>query len=107
MGTGIWDPTIYLVGYTHILNLRISTATSSQARSNWKYNPVGMNTNEPNLTSSLVPHKIVGSLGATFNLIEKSPTTFSFYEGQSGRPFSYKEKRVMLTIMVMETREMI
>ena len=81
------------LSYTYSQSKDINSLTSSQARSNWKYNPVGMNTNEPNLTSSNyeVPHRIVGSLGATFNLIEKSPTTFSFfYEGQSGRPFSYK-----------------
>ena len=94
---GYWDLGSYnLLGglsYTYSQSKDINSLTSSQARSNWKYNPVGMNTNEPNLTSSNyeVPHRIVGSLGATFNFIEKSPTTFSFfYEGQSGRPFSYK-----------------
>ena len=81
------------LSYTYSQSKDINSLTSSQAKSNWKYNPVGMHTNEPNLTSSNyeVPHRIVGSLGATFNFIKNSPTTFSFfYEGQSGRPFSYK-----------------
>ncbi len=81
------------LSYTYSQSKDINSLTSSQARSNWKYNPVGLNTNEPNLTSSLyeIPHRIVGNLGATFNLIKNSPTTFSFYyEGKSGLPFSYK-----------------
>jgi hypothetical protein len=94
---GFWNLGSYNVNaglsYTYSQSKDINSLTSSQARSNWKYNPVGMHTNEPNLTSSNyeVPHRIVGSVGATFNFIKNSPTTFSFfYEGQSGRPFSYK-----------------
>tara|TARA_B100001250_G_C19811908_1_gene796131 strand:+ start:1030 stop:4164 length:3135 start_codon:yes stop_codon:yes gene_type:complete len=97
MVDGSWNLGTYDVNaglsYTNSQSKDINSLTSSQARSNWKYNPVGMHTNEPNLTSSNyeVPHRIVGSLGATFNFVESSSTTFSFfYEGQSGRPFSYK-----------------
>jgi hypothetical protein len=97
MVDGAWSLGAYDVNaglsYTNSQSKDINSLTSSQARSNWKYNPVGMHTNEPNLTSSNyeVPHRIVGSVGATFNFVESSSTTFSFfYEGQSGRPFSYK-----------------
>ena len=97
MVDGAWSLGAYDVNaglsYTYSQSKDINSLTSSQARSNWKYNPVGMHTNEPNLTSSNyeVPHRVVGSVGATFNFIDNSPTTFSFYfEGQSGRPFSYK-----------------
>jgi hypothetical protein len=97
MVDGSWSLGAYDVNaglsYTNSQSKDINSLTSSQARSNWKYNPVGMHTNEPNLTSSNyeIPHRIVGSVGATFNFVESSSTTFSFfYEGQSGRPFSYK-----------------
>jgi hypothetical protein len=94
---GSWNIGQYLVNaglsYTYSQSKDINSLTSSQAKSNWKYNPTGMTTNHPNLTSSLyeVPHRIVGSLGATFNFIKDSPTTLSlFFEGKSGHPFSYK-----------------
>ncbi len=99
MVDGAWDLGLGILtaglSYTYSQSKDINSLTSSQAKSNWKYNPVGMATNDPNLTSSLyeIPHRFVGTLGATVELMKHFPTTFFlYYEGKSGNPFSYKGK---------------
>lgn len=84
--------TVASLAYTYSQSKDLNSLTSSQAKSNWRYNPIGMNTNEPKLTSSLyeLPHRIVGTITHTVKLLRGSPTTFSlFYEGKSGDPYSY------------------
>jgi len=94
---GEWDLGLGILSaglsYTYSQAKDINSLTSSQAKSNWKYNPVGMATNDPNLTSSLyeVPHRIVANIGGTVDMVKNFPTTISiYYEGKSGNPFSYK-----------------
>ncbi len=80
------------LSYTYSQAKDINSLTSSQARSNWRYNPIGYDTNNPELTSSLyeIPHRIMGYLSHRFEFLKGSPTTVSlFYEGRSGDPFSY------------------
>lgn len=80
------------LSYTYSQAKDINSLTSSQARSNWRYNPIGYDTNNPELTSSLyeIPHRIMGYFSHRFEFLKSSPTTVSlFYEGRSGDPFSY------------------
>jgi hypothetical protein len=69
-----------------------NSVTSSQARSQMRYNPIDGNPNAPRLTTSLyeVAHRIYASVSYTAEFFQNAPTTFSvFYNGQSGQPFSY------------------
>ena len=69
-----------------------NSVTSSQALSQYKYNPVQGNPNDPGLTTSNfeVKHRIMAAVSYTFEYLENWKTTVSlFYNGQSGRPFSY------------------
>jgi len=77
----------YLYGRSYSLN----DGTSSVALSNWRYNPIGMNINSPNLAVSNY------TVGSRINLTATVPhrlfwratgTASMFYNGQSGRPFS-------------------
>lgn len=80
------------VSYTYSQSKSVNSLTSSQAKSNWRYNPIGVDTNDPQLASSLyeIPHRIVGTLSQSIELLKGSPTTFSlFYEGKSGGPYTY------------------
>jgi len=97
MVDGAWDLGLGILtaglSYTYSQAKDINSLTSSQAKSNWRYNPTGKTTNDPDLTSSLyeVPHRIVGTLGGTVELVKQFPTSvFLYYEGKSGNPYSYK-----------------
>ena len=68
----------------------VNDGTSSQARSNWRFNNVGTDPNDPELGTSAyqIEHRVNLSLSYRFGF-EKAPTTVSlFYNSQSGRPFS-------------------
>ncbi|MFH1851053.1 MAG: TonB-dependent receptor [Candidatus Neomarinimicrobiota bacterium] len=80
------------LAYTYSQSKDINSLTSSQAKSNWRYSPIGLNTNNPGLTSSLyeLPHRLILSLNQAIELLPGAPTTVSlFYEGKSGSPYSY------------------
>ncbi|MBI2416337.1 MAG: TonB-dependent receptor [Ignavibacteriales bacterium] len=69
-----------------------NSVTSSQAQSQFRYNPISGNPNDPKLTTSNfeIKHRILLSVSYDVEFIESYKTTFTvFYNGQSGRPFSY------------------
>jgi hypothetical protein len=70
----------------------VNSTTSSQAFSNWRFNPVADDPNNPPLTPSNfdVPHRVLLSAAYEAQLIRRAPSEFSFvFVGESGRPFSY------------------
>ncbi|MCC9169115.1 TonB-dependent receptor [Pontibacter harenae] len=80
------------VAYTYGKAKDVNSGTSSTALSNWEYNQVVNNPNDPALEYSRfdVRHRIVGTTGYTFRYANNFATSFSlFYEGQSGLPFTY------------------
>lgn len=81
------------IAYNYGISKDIKSGTNSIAGGNWASAPIVQDANNPMLAYSNfdVPHRIVGNLGYTFNNYSKfAATTFSlFYNGQSGRRFSY------------------
>jgi hypothetical protein len=69
----------------------VNSGTSSQAASNFGYNPVRFDVNNPELTWSNydVRHRIGAAVSYTFNFLKNAPTSIGlFYGGRSGRPYS-------------------
>ena len=69
----------------------VNSGTSSQAASNFGYNPIRYDANNPELTWSNydVRHRIGAAVSYSFNFIKNAPTTIGlFYGGRSGRPYS-------------------
>jgi len=69
----------------------VNSGTSSQASSNFAYNPVRFDANDPELTWSNydVRHRIGAAVSYTFNFLKNAPTAIGiFYGGRSGRPYS-------------------
>jgi len=69
----------------------VNSGTSSQAASNFGYNPVRYSANDPELTWSNydVRHRIGAAISYTFHFLENAPTSLGlFYGGRSGRPYS-------------------
>lgn len=69
----------------------VNSATSSQASSNFGYNPIRFDANDPELTWSNydVRHRIGAAVSYTFHFLKNSPTSIGlFYGGRSGRPYS-------------------
>ena len=69
----------------------INSGTSSQASSNFAYNNIRYNPNDPELTWSNfdVRHRLGAAFSWQLKLIRNAPTTLSmFYGGRSGRPYS-------------------
>ncbi len=81
------------IGYTFTKAMDKNSVTSSQARSQMRFNAVPGDPNNPPLTRSVydIPHRIFASISYTTELFAKNAaTTISiFYNGQSGRPYSY------------------
>ncbi len=80
--------TAYTYGKAEDLN----SVTSSQARSQMRYNAMSGDPNNLPLTTSSfeLKHRIFASVSYKHEFFKNAPTTFSlFYNGQSGRPFSY------------------
>lgn len=78
--------------YTHSRSFDVNSTLSSQAFSNWRFNPVTGNPNQPELAVSNfdTPHRVVVTGAKTLDLIKNAPTEVAFaFVGQSGRPFSY------------------
>jgi hypothetical protein len=79
------------VSYTYGQAKDINSGTSSQASSNFAYNPIRYDVNEPELTWSNydVRHRIGAAFSYTFNFLKNAPTTLGlFYGARSGRPYS-------------------
>jgi len=69
----------------------VNSGTSSQAASNWGYNNIRYNPNDPELVWSNfdVRHRIGFAFSWQIHLIRSAPTTLSmFYGGRSGRPYA-------------------
>jgi hypothetical protein len=81
----------WLVGYTYTAAKEVSPLTSSQNTSNWNNNPM-FNANEPELSNSRYAIKDRFTAGLTYQKAffgDYKTTASVFYEGRSGRPFSY------------------
>jgi hypothetical protein len=77
--------------YTYGEAKDVNSGTSSQASSNFAYNPIRFDANDPELTWSNydVRHRIGAAVSYTFNFIKDAPTSIGlFYGGRSGRPYS-------------------
>jgi hypothetical protein len=69
----------------------VNSGTSSQAASNFGYNPIRYDVNNPELTWSNydVRHRLGAAVSYTINLLKRAPTSIGlFYGGRSGRPYS-------------------
>ncbi|MEJ8803042.1 TonB-dependent receptor [Pontibacter sp. H249] len=80
------------IAYTYGESKDVNSGTSSTALSNWEYNQIVNNPNDPALEYSRydVRHRIVGTTGYTVKYANNFATSISmFYEGQSGLPFTY------------------
>lgn len=80
------------MGYTYGRAFDQNSVTSSQARSQFRYNPIDGNPNDPDLTRSSfeVRHRVFAAFSYSANLLRDWTTTVSVYfNTQSGRPFSY------------------
>ncbi len=79
------------VSYTYGEAKDVNSGTSSQAYSNWRYNPIGADPNNPEVAWSNydVRHRIGAAVSYTFHFLKNAPTTIGvFYGGRSGRPYS-------------------
>ncbi len=79
--------------YTFGRSKEVNSGTSSTASSNYQFNQVAYDPNNPELGYSRNDqrHRIIGSTGYTFHYAnDKLATTISlFYEGLSGQPLTY------------------
>jgi hypothetical protein len=79
------------LSYTYGQAKDVNSGNSSQAASNFNYNPVRYDANDPELTWSMydVRHRIGAAVSYTFHFLKTAPTTIGlFYGGSSGLPFS-------------------
>ncbi|MCJ8165792.1 carboxypeptidase regulatory-like domain-containing protein [Pontibacter sp. E15-1] len=80
------------LAYTYGKSKDVNSGTSSTALSNWEFNQVVNDPNNPSLSFSRfdIRHRIIGSGGYTFAYANNFSTSVSlFYQGQSGLPFTY------------------
>lgn len=84
-----WEASI---AYTYGHAKDINSLTSSVAQSNFQFNLVRFNPNQPELTTSNydIPSRVVGLLSKRFGFVRNLPTDVTLvYIGQSGQPYSY------------------
>jgi Carboxypeptidase regulatory-like domain len=86
-----WDASL---AYTFSKSEDVNSLTSSTARSNFRFNPIGGDPNDPELATSNndSPHRIVGSFSRQFkfDVLGRAATDISLiYVGESGRAYSY------------------
>jgi hypothetical protein len=77
--------------YTYGQAKDVNSGTSSQASSNFVYNPIRFDANNPELTWSNydVRHRIGAAISYSFYFIKNAPTSIGlFYGGRSGRPYA-------------------
>ncbi|MEJ8756241.1 carboxypeptidase regulatory-like domain-containing protein [Pontibacter sp. H259] len=80
------------IAYTYGKSKDVNSGTSSTALSNYEFNQIVNNPNDPELEYSRfdVRHRIVGTGGYTFKWGEAAATGISlFYQGQSGLPITF------------------
>ncbi len=80
------------VAYTYGKSTDVNSGTSSTALSNWEFNQIVNDPNNPELSYSRfdIRHRIIGTSGYTFRYADNFATGISlFYQGQSGLPFTY------------------
>jgi hypothetical protein len=82
------------IAYNYSRSEDVNSLTSSTARSNFRFNPIADNPNDPalRLSNNDVPHRFVGSFTRQFrfDVLKGAATDFSLiYVGESGRPYSY------------------
>lgn len=80
------------VSYTYGEVQDINSVTSSQARSNVRDLPVGLDVNDPPLTTSNfeVAHRVLATASYAVDYADRFGTTVSLiYDGQAGRPYSF------------------
>ena len=80
------------LAYTYGKSKDVNSGTSSTALSNYEFNQIVNDPNNPELSYSRfdIRHRIVGSGGYTFRYANNFATGISlFYSGQSGEPFTY------------------
>ncbi len=80
------------VSYTLSEARDVNSGTSSTARSNWEFNVVPGDPNNPpeGRSSFEIRHRFLGTISQRFTFMKKWAATASFiYERRSGRPFSY------------------
>jgi hypothetical protein len=87
--TGGWEASL---AYTYGRSFDVNALRSSQASSNFRFNPIDADPNDPRVRPSDydVPHRIVSSFTRQFAFVSRAPTDISLvYVGESGRPYSY------------------
>ncbi len=80
------------LAYTYGESKDINSGRSSQAVSNWRFNQIVVNPNDPPITYSAydLRHRIVGSISYRAEYAKRFATTISLvYVGQSGIPYSF------------------
>jgi hypothetical protein len=78
--------------YTYNRAFDVNSVVSSQAYSQWRYNPIAYDMNDPEVVTANyeIRHRFFIALSQTFEFEKDWKTTISlFYNIQSGRPFSY------------------
>ncbi|MFC5269321.1 TonB-dependent receptor [Adhaeribacter terreus] len=81
-----------MMAYTYGESKDLNSGASSTARSNWQFNQIVNNPNDPELSYSRfdIRHRIIASGGYTVKYGNNFGTSVSvFYQGQSGTPFTY------------------
>jgi hypothetical protein len=80
------------VAYTYGKSMDVNSGTSSTALSNYEFNQIVQNPNQPTLSFSRfdIRHRVIATTGYTFRYTNNFATGISlFYQGQSGLPFTY------------------
>ena len=85
------------LAYTRSRAENVNNLTSSQALSQWRFNPTSGNSNEPDLGTSNfeVRDRVIGALsyrfdgGRSFGVMGLNTTVSVFYNGRAGDPYSY------------------
>lgn len=89
---GKYDKGFYAsTAYTYGRAFDNNSGTSSQAVSNWRFNPISQDPNHPESATSNYEtrHRLIASLTYNFDFIPRYSTTVSFfYSGRSGSPYS-------------------
>lgn len=78
--------------YTYSQAQDVNSLTSSQASSNFRFLPIGLDPNNPALSTSNfeVPHRVVLSASYQAEWLRRAATNISLiYIGESGRPYSF------------------
>ena len=91
-GTGIFPDLSASLAYTYSQAKDLNSATSSQARSNVRDLEVGLDVNNPGLSTSdfELAHRVLGQVSYRLQYGGRFGTVFSLlYEGQSGSPYSW------------------